>query len=184
VTRERGKAPPPPEVPSAVGEHIETIAELEQQWLRERKVGEHLGDALASALGSLEALVVHAIWFVAWIAVNLGAIPGVAPFDPFPFGLLTLVVSLEAIFLSLFLLVSQKRLTHQTEKRAHFDMQINMLAETEVTAILVLVRKLCHKLGVEELNEAELRDLARPTDLKKLFQAVEKKIPDATTGPH
>jgi uncharacterized membrane protein len=182
--KDSGKAtgsPEAPHVPAAVDENIATIAALEQQWLRERKVGEHLGDAIAQTLGTLPMLVLHVVWFSAWFAVNLGWIPGVPPFDPFPFGLLTVFVSLEAIFLSLFLLISQNRLQRQADKRMHLDMQINLLAEAEITAVLMLLQKIGHKLGVEGLNEAHL-DLARPTDVRKVVEAVESTLPEAAAS--
>ena len=81
----------------------------------------------------------HAVWFIVWITINLRWIPGVKPFDPFPFGLLTMIVSLEAIFLSTFVLVSQNRMTVLADKRADLDLQINLLSEYEVTRILTLV---------------------------------------------
>ena len=168
---------PKARVPTAVGEHIATIAELEHRWLEERKIGEHLGDVLAARLGSLPMVVGHAVWFSAWFVVNMGWIPGIEPFDPFPFGLLTVVVSLEAIFLSLFLLISQNRLTHQADKRTHLDIQVNLLVETEVTAILRLLRRLCEKQGVD--YEAEVRELTARTDVRQLVKAVEKRIPEA-----
>jgi uncharacterized membrane protein len=173
------KRPDEPGVPTAVGENIATIAELEQQWLRERKVGEHLGDVVARALGTLPMLVFHLVWFTGWFVVNLGWIPGLEPFDPFPFGFLTLFVSLEAIFLSLFLLISQNRLQHQADKRMHLDMQINLLAEAEVTTVLKLLRRIGHKLGVDGLDEADVQDLARPTDVRKVVEAVEKTLPES-----
>lgn len=165
-------------VPAAVGEHIATIAELEQRWLHERKLGEHLGDSLAARLGSLPMVIGHAVWFAAWFAVNLEWIPGVKPFDPYPFGLLTMLVSLEAIFLSLFLLISQNRLTHQADKRTHLDIQVNLLVETEVTAILRVLRRLCMKMEVD--YEAEVRELATRTDLREMVEAVEKSIPESS----
>lgn len=165
-------------VPAAVGEHIATIAELEQRWLQERKLGEHLGDALAARLGSLPMVIGHMAWFGLWFAINLGWIPGLEPFDPYPFGLLTVLVSLEAIFLSLFLLISQNRLTHQADKRTHLDIQVNLLVETEVTAILKVLRRLCEKMGVD--YEAEVRELATRTDLREMVQAVEDSIPESS----
>ena len=177
-----GKAtggPEGPHVPAAVDENIATIAALEQQWLRDRKVGEHLGDAIARTLGTLPMLVFHVVWFSAWFAVNLGWIPGLPAFDPFPFGLLTVFVSLEAIFLSLFLLISQNRLQRQADKRMHLDMQINLLAEAEITAVLKLLRKIGDKLGVDGLNEADLKDLVRPTDVRKVVEAVENTLPES-----
>lgn len=180
-----GKAtggPETPHVPAAVDDNIATIAALEQQWLRERKVGEHLGDAIARTLGTLPMLVFHVVWFSAWFAVNLGWIPGLPAFDPFPFGLLTVFVSLEAIFLSLFLLISQNRLQRQADKRMHLDMQINLLAEAEITAVLKLLRKIGDKLGVDGLNEADLKDLVRPTDVRKVVEAVENTLPESAAS--
>lgn len=171
-----------PHVPAAVDENIATIAALEQQWLRDRKVGEHLGDAIARTLGTLPMLVLHVVWFSAWFAVNLGWIPGLPAFDPFPFGLLTVFVSLEAIFLSLFLLISQNRLQRQADKRMHLDMQINLLAEAEITAVLKLLRKIGDKLGVDGLNEADLKDLVRPTDVRKVVEAVENTLPESAAN--
>ena len=168
-----------PSVPAAVDDNIATIADLEQQWLRERKVGEHLGDAIARTLGTLPMLVLHVVWFCGWFVVNLGWIPGIPAFDPFPFGLLTVFVSLEAIFLSLFLLISQNRLQRQADKRMHLDMQINLLAEAEVTAVLKLLQRIGDKLGVDGSNEPDLQDLARPTDVRKVVEAVESTLPEA-----
>lgn len=170
--------PGEPNVPAAVDDNIATIAALEQQWLHERKVGEHMGDAIARTLGTLPMLVFHVVWFTAWFVVNLGWIPGLAPFDPFPFGLLTVFVSLEAIFLSLFLLISQNRLQRQADKRMHLDMQINLLAEAEITQVLRLLQRIGHKLGVDGMNEADLQELARPTDVRKVVEAVENKLPE------
>jgi len=109
--------------------------------------------------------------------LKLGAIPGFKPFDEFPFGLLTLVVSLEAIFLSLFLLISQNRMTRQADKRAHLDLQINLLAEAETTKILRMLERIADKVGVE--MEAEEADLDQPTDIVRLATRVEKHIPES-----
>ena len=181
-TGKAANSPEQPSVPAAVGENIATIADLEQQWLRERKVGEHLGDAIARTLGTLPMLVFHVVWFSAWFAVNLGWIPGLEPFDPFPFVLLTVFVSLEAIFLSLFLLISQNRLQRQADKRMHLDMQINMLAEAEITAVLKLLRRIGDELGVDGSNGADVQELARPTDVRKVVAAVESTLPDSASG--
>lgn len=178
-TRKGPERPGEPNVPAAVDDNIATIAALEQQWLQERKVGEHMGDAIAHTLGTLPMLVFHVVWFSAWFVVNLGWIPGLAPFDPFPFGLLTVFVSLEAIFLSLFLLISQNRLQRQADKRMHLDMQINLLAEAEITQVLRLLQRIGHKLGVDGMNEANLQELARPTDVRKVVEAVENTLPES-----
>src|SRR5215203_197095 len=111
----------------SIEHNVRLVAELEEQALATRSSGEKIGDAASRAIGSMPFVLGHSVWFAAWILLNLGAFPGIEPFDEFPFGLLTLVVSLEAIFLSLFLLISQNRMTRQADKRAHLDLQINLL---------------------------------------------------------
>ena len=92
-----------------------------------------------------------------------------APFDPFPFPFLTMTVSPEAIFLALFVLASQNRLARQADRRSHLDLQIDLLAEQEMTAVLRLLRDIAEHLKVETSVTAEqLRDLARKTDLQRL----------------
>ena len=157
--------------------NVRLVAELEEQALAGRSPGEKLGDAASRLIGSMPFVVFHLVWFAAWIALNLGAIPGMKPFDEFPFGLLTLVVSLEAIFLSLFLLISQNRMTRQADKRAHLDLQINLLAEAETTKILRMLERIADKVGVE--TEAEEADLDQPTDIVRLATRVEKHIPES-----
>ena len=87
-----------------------------------------MSDFITTAVAGGPVLIAHVVWFAAWIAINLGMVPGVAPFDRFPFPFLTMVVSLEAIFLALFVLASQNRLSRQTDKREHLDLQIDPLA--------------------------------------------------------
>jgi uncharacterized membrane protein len=106
-------------------------------------------------------------------------VPGIEPFDPFPFNFLTLVVSLEAIFLSVFVLMSQNRMTRQAEKRAHLHLQVNMLAEQELTAILRMLQGLCTKHGVEVLmHEERLEELVKETDVQSVAAALEDRLPD------
>jgi uncharacterized membrane protein len=157
--------------------NVRLVAELEEQALAGRSPGEKLGDAASRLIGSMPFVVFHLVWFAAWIVLNLGVIPGIEPFDEFPFGLLTLVVSLEAIFLSLFLLISQNRMTRQADKRAHLDLQINLLAEAETTKILRMLERIADKVGVE--MEAEEADLDQPTDIARLATRVEKHIPES-----
>jgi uncharacterized membrane protein len=103
---------------------------------------------------------VHVIWFGIWVAINRGWF-GIEPFDPFPFGLLTMIVSLEAIFLSTFVLVSQNRTSLVGDKRADLDLQINLLAEYEITRILTLVDAIAERLGIEEAEDPAMEELER-----------------------
>ena len=159
--------------------NIRAIADLEERALHQRGPADRLSDAISRATGSGPFALFHIVGFGAWFALNTGMVPGIEPFDPFPFNFLTLVVALEAIFLSVFVLMSQNRMTRQAEKRAHLDLQVNLLAEQELTAILRMVQGLCQKHGVEVLSHADrLDELIRETDVHKVAAALEDRLPD------
>jgi len=125
----------------------------------------------------------HVIWFAAWIVVNVHLIPWLRPFDPFPFQFLTLAVSLEAIFLALFVLASQNRLARQSDKRAHLDLQIDLLAEREMTAVLQLLRDIAAHLNVSgALTDDQIRDLVTKTDLRSLTKKMDELADDGSDG--
>src|SRR5688572_12089317 len=132
----------------AVDENIDTIRVWERAALHERSPAERASDRITRAAGSGRMLVLHILWFTAWIIANAGLVPGVPVFDQFPFPLLTMIVSLEAIFLSLFVLASENRQASHSEKRANLDLQVDMLAEREMTAVLILLQDLVRHLDV------------------------------------
>jgi len=107
---------------------------------------QRISDALASFSGTLPFLGVHLVWFTGWILVNTGCIPRVAAFDPFPFGLLTMVVSLEAIFLSCFVLISQNRQAAKDRIRSDVEYAANIRAGLEVTQLHVKMDRLNEQL--------------------------------------
>ena len=135
-------------LPSPMQRNVSAVARLERQHLLERSLADRVSEALTRATGSTPFVVLHAGFFAAWIAINTGSFGRIAPFDPYPFNFLTLVVSLEAIFLSVFVLMSQNRMTRVAEQRARLDLQIDLLAERELTMLLRLLRALCEKEGV------------------------------------
>ncbi len=141
---------------------------------------ERLTDAITAAAGSPAFVIVHAIWFTIWIAIN---VTGTAtPFDPFPFGALTLIVSLEAIFLTGFVLMTQNRMTHQAEKRAHLDLQVNMLAEQELTMLLQMLTRLCEHQGVPvPAYDAQVEAMSRETDIHKLSAQLDREMDQGAT---
>src|SRR5262249_18070188 len=120
-------------LPGVVARNVATVAELEADALAHRSTRERWADRIAQMAGTPGSAIVHMGWFGVWILVNVGLLPILPVFDPFPFPFLTLVVSLEAIFLSIFVLVSQNLLTRQADRRALLDLQINLLAEQEST---------------------------------------------------
>jgi uncharacterized membrane protein len=168
-------------VPEPAARNIEAIAALEREARSDRTRLDRFTDAVTTAAGSPLFIVAHALWFGGWIALNVLR-PG--PFDPYPFGLLMLVVSLEAIFLSAAVLMTQNRMQRQADKRAHLDLQVNLLAEQELTAILRVVTTLSQRLGVEVAQAAgPVRELLAETDIHTLSAALDRELPDAATSP-
>lgn len=160
----------------AVQKNIDTILKLEQEAVKNLSAVEHLADKVTTFAGSSPFILIHIIWFGGWILMNCGVIPGIKPFDPFPFSFLTLVVSLEAIFLTLLVLMSQNRMTKEADKRAHLDLQINMLDEQESTMILRMVQKITKHLGLEEAVETPNNDLCEETDISTVAKIIQEKI--------
>jgi uncharacterized membrane protein len=133
-----------PTMLSSMRKSVREICEIEEESLRARTRGERLGDVVVNQSGRFWFIVLHAIWFAVWILLNTKGGSKTRNFDPFPFPLLTLVVSLESIFLSLFILMSQNRSSRTADERAHLDLQINLLAERESTKALQLLQGHCH----------------------------------------
>lgn len=162
---------------SITDKNIDDINHLERQAILNRTPSERFAEKVTRFAGGMPFIGMHVLWFVLWITLNVGAIPGIQPWDPFPFSFLTLVVSLEAIFLSLLVLMAQNRLTKDADKRAHLDLQINMLAEEESTATLQMLEKICKHLGISyEADEAE--QLAKATDVIKIANKLDEKTPN------
>ena len=120
----------------------------------------------------------HVIWFAAWIVINTGLV-GVPPFDPFPFGLLTLVVSLEAIFLTIFVLMAQSRESGVEELREEVSLQVVLRMEEEVTKTLQLVAGLYSRLGYSMGNDEDLIEMLGPLDADRIEKDLVSQIESA-----
>ena len=151
-------------VDSQVLVNVRQIARLEEEQLHARSASERIAGAVTRAAGTAVFAVAHLVWFASWILINSGRVALIKPFDRYPFNLLTMIVSLEAIFLSIWILISQNQMTRQADRRAHLDLQVNLLAEQESTATLRAVHGIAQHLGVNPemyLTDASL--LKRPT---------------------
>ncbi|HKN74510.1 MAG TPA: DUF1003 domain-containing protein [Candidatus Acidoferrum sp.] len=159
--------------------NIAAIAKLEEEALDRRTRTERQSDAVVRFIGSPKFLLLHVILVAAWSAVNLNLIAGVKAFDPFPFGILALFVSSESVFLTIFVLISQNRMSRQAERRAHLDLQVGMLAEQELTTVLQMLQKLCQHAGVD-VNSAnqQVQSFSETTDVHKLACELEQKLPE------
>ena len=134
---------------SPVQKNIQAIIKLEEEAFHTLSRGEHVSNAIARYVGRMSFAIYHIIGFGIWILINTGLVPSIQPVDPFPFTLLTTLVSLEAIFFSIFLLINQNAMSRQSDHRAHLDLQVNLLAEQEATQMLRMIRRICRKFEVE-----------------------------------
>jgi len=162
-----------PALSNVVERNIRTILQLRREANRKRSLQDRSADAITTFSGRMIFVYVHIIWFSAWILLNTGRF-GVPPFDPFPYGLLTMIVSLEAIFLSTFVLISQNRLSREAENRADLDMQIGLLTEHELTRVLQMLDVIQVKLGIESGEDSELADLEMETKPEDVLAEIER----------
>ena len=159
--------------------NIDAIAKLEHDAFNRRTPTERFSDAIMKVVGNIGFLLAQLILISVWILVNLHIIPGLKAFDPFPFGVLALVVSSESVFLTIFVLISQNRMARQSDRRSHLDLQVGMLSEQELTTILKMLQKLCQHLGVNvDSSNQEVRSFSKTTDVHKLASELEQKLPE------
>ena len=151
---------------------------LKAKHASERSFMEAVSDGLMDIASSTPFFALHVIWFLVWIPWNVGFF-GLRPFDPFPFGLLTMVVSLEAIFLSIFVLMSQKRESAIAELREELSLQVNLRMEEEVTKTLQLVAGLYTRLGHRVAEDPELADMMQPLDIAGIERELTTQIESA-----
>lgn len=156
--------------------NIRAVADLERAALSQRTPLDRIIDTITDFCGSMSFVYVHAIWFGGWLLWNLlPLIPKGMHFDPYPFQLLTLVVSLEAIFLSTFILISQNRQSRLSERRNHLDLQINLLAEQETTKMLGLLEAIAQRLDID-CDDPELAEMVEETQPERIVEEIEELI--------
>lgn len=165
-----------PDFQSKLKTRRRVIKSFEAQANRNRSFSEKIADTLTARLGSMLFLGANAAWFFIWIVINTGLIPSVKPFDPFPFGLLTIIVSLEAIFLAIIVLISQNRAAKIDDLREEFDLQINTIAEEEITKIIELLVLLLKKNGIDVSKDKDLMEMLKPTDTGKIEKSLQKQV--------
>lgn len=164
----------PQTVEDVVQQNIDTIIKLDHAARARRTATDRLVDAITAFCGSLAFVWVHAVWFGGWIGENL--LSGSAGFDPYPFPLLTLIVSLEAIFLSTFVLISQNRDAQLSERRNQLDLQINLLTEQENTKMLTMLKQIADKIGVDVSHDPTVQVLEQSTQPEKLVEQIERTV--------
>jgi len=153
--------------------HVERLVRLERRGQLNAKMSDRVADRIAHFAGSMTFAAVHAIWFGGWIVYNSGWL-NTTPFDPFPFGILTMIGSLEAIFLSTFVLISQNRQALQADRRAKVDLQINLIAEEEITKLIGMVQRVQTHLGLPETDDPITHEMGQPTPIEQIAEALDE----------
>jgi uncharacterized membrane protein len=152
------------------------INRLKEKVVSSRTLTEKVVDFIAKNFGTLPFLSANVLFFVFWIIVNLGLIPGIAPFDPFPFGLLTMLVSLEAILVTIFVLISQSRSEKFDDLRENMDLFFEMYTEAEITKLIKMTKLIAEKNQIDLGNDPELQEIMEPIDLEKIESLFEEKL--------
>ena len=168
----------------AIERYIRTIVHMRLKAARERSISQRIADVVTSFSGTMIFVYIRIIWFSVWILLNSGLL-GMEPFDPFPYGLLTMIVSLEAIFLSTFVLISQNRMGELSEQRADLDLHIDLLTEYELTRVLQMLRAIQEKMGIADEEDEELSDLEMETKPEAVLAEIErmqKRVVKKETG--
>ena len=153
-------------------QNVATVSNLEEAAREQRTSTDRIAEAIANFCGSMTFVWVHVIWFGGWILLN--SIPGIPHIDQFPFTFLTLVVSLEAIFLSTFILISQNLETRVSERRSHLDLQLNLLSEQENTKMIAILLAIAEKVGADLSHDPHIEALTEETMPERLIEQIEE----------
>ena len=159
-----------------IQEHIELIAKHEQEFLEQRTGVERFSDSVASFVGSIGFVSVHLLVFLMWVVWNLMA--GLPHFDPAPFSMLATLLAMEAIILASLILMRQARMSRRADERDHLMLQILLLTEKEITAVLKMDRQIAQRVGAADAAQtAEVRELSKHTSIEDVAQTIRESLP-------
>ncbi len=159
-------------------DHIEIIAKHEEEFMAGRTSSERIGDWFGRFIGSIYFIATHCVVFSTWILINTLHFGGLRQFDPVPFPLLDTIVALEAIFLASFIVMRQSRLSRRSDEREHLMLQVLILAEKEITAVLNMQRKIAARNGLYEFtSDADLAQLGKATSIDEVAQTIRESLP-------
>jgi uncharacterized membrane protein len=161
-----------PEMAGVVDRNIVALVERRREEERSKSTQDRIADQVTRFTGSMLFVYIHLAIFSSWIVVNLGWTP-LPRFDP-SFVVLAMIASVEAIFLSTFVLISQNRMQAQADKRADLDLQVSLLAEHEITHLITLVTEIARRMDVDAAKDPELRELAQDVAPERVLDRIER----------
>jgi uncharacterized membrane protein len=164
--------------PPLVSQNIDTIVRVEEQAIGQRSRAEAFSDRLVRFVGSFGFVVAHLLIVAAWLVINAGLIPVLPRFDPYPYPLLSPILSLEGVLLVAFVLMQQTRIGVVADRRNHLDLQVNLLTEREVTKVIQLLQRIGTRMGIEdEMTDHETSELGRETTVEHLVEELRGRLP-------
>jgi uncharacterized membrane protein len=181
VSRDERNARSSSDLAGVVERNIRVLLEHEREYDRQRGIEDRIADAITRFAGSMRFVYIHLLLYGGWIVVNLGVLP-IRPFDP-TFVVLAMVASVEAIFLSTFVLITQNRMAALADRRADLDLQISLLAEHEISRVIALVTSMADRMGIQQAGDPELKELARDVEPAQMMERIDRRrseeAPDA-----
>jgi uncharacterized membrane protein len=157
--------------------NIETVIRLEAEQENRVAPADRLSEAIGQFAGTNTFITIQLICVALWVFINTGAPKAVPPFDPFPFVFLGVLLALEAVLLTSFVLIRQNRMSAKSDHRSHLDLQINLLAEKEITKVIQLLQRMSQQMGIEqEITDRETRELGKDTELEDVARDLQENL--------
>ena len=169
----QGVDPNPPPLSDVIERNVQNQARLRREAASVRTFQARMADAITAFSGSMSFVYLHVLWFALWVLLNTGQF-GMHPFDPFPYSLLTMIVSLEAIFLSTFVLISQNRSGVEADARADVALHVGLLTEHEVTRTLQMLDTIQSRLGIAKDLQSDLAQLEMETKPEDVLAEIQR----------
>ncbi len=157
-----------------VGRNIRALTEVRRREARLRSRSDRIADAVTRFAGSMWCVYAHAVLFGGWLVVNAGWVPKLTPWDPFPFVMLAMFASVEAIILSTFILITQNRMQRMADRRAELDLQVSLLTEHELTRAIHLLDGIALRVGAQRPPEPELHEMKRDVAPERVAEEIER----------
>ena len=165
---------------STVNANIDSIASLERDYESHRTLTDRVADVIANFSGSMTFVYLHVLWFILWFLINTRVLHFIKPFDPYPFILLAMIVSVEGVLLSTFVLMKQNRMQKKSDTRDHLNLQIDLLSEEEVTKSLQLLRAIARHLNVPEAaSDPALDEMTTITSVDLVARQIQSNLPQS-----
>jgi uncharacterized membrane protein len=164
-------------IPTHIQEHIDTIARHEQEFQDKRSKANRIGDAIAGFGGNISFVILQLLFFALWIFLNVSNIAHFPHFDSIPFPLLDTIVALEAILLASFILMRQSGLAKRASEREHLMLQILLLTEREVSAVVRMNQLIAERLALPAISaDEEIQEMAKPTSIDNVAQTIQENL--------